>query len=84
MTEDYNYKQGQLVDFNLSLTDGILSGRGFVIGAASCYIPPIGANYIIKPIEFTGNITIPSADYPFECLCIGELHLLAATNEQDN
>lgn len=67
---EYNYKQGDIVDFDLN---GELAGIGEVVGASTASMPVVGATYILRVIECTGRNKIPSETYPFDTLVCPEI-----------
>lgn len=72
----YNYQQGQEVYFDVKVADAErMSGSGVIVGAATTGVPVLGVNYMVKPTFFTGDVVIPSEDYPFQCVSIAEIFL---------
>lgn len=67
---EYNYKQGDIVDFDLN---GQLTGIGEVVGAASANMPVVGATYILRVIETTGSMKFPNETYPFDTIVCPEV-----------
>jgi len=65
----YKFKDGELVPFD----NGAIRGMGQVLGVSTSYIPPIGVNYIIKPIS--SHPALPTPDFPFSVLTIFECHI---------
>lgn len=65
MKTEYNYEQGDMVDFSYSGVEGY----GMVCGCSSSSQPIVGAHYIVKVFKATG---IDEDVYPFECISIPE------------
>lgn len=65
MQSEYNYEQGDMVDFDYQT----VKGYGEICGCASIEAPIIGRHYIVKVYHSEG---IDQNIYPFECISIPE------------
>ena len=72
----YTYQQNQFVTFEIQLGNGrTLAGNGTIIGCVDSGSTVIGKTYMISPIMFSGDVVLPTVDYPFKCIALSELYI---------
>ncbi len=69
MTGKYNFKQGDLVDFDIGVG---VSGVGEIVGATTAADTVFGVTYIVRVVETTGSVVIPNEEYPFNTIACRE------------
>lgn len=65
----------QLIPFNtvVNYDNGVLKGKGIVVGTSSTGLPVLGVGYIIKDIS--GNI--PNSTFQYDTFVVHAVHLSA-------
>lgn len=64
----FRYKSGDEVEYD----NGVISGKGKVVGYSGTPMPFIGASLIIE--DMSGNI--PNGTYPFSVFIVHEVHII--------
>lgn len=57
-SKEYNYKYHELIKYEIN---GVIKGRGRIVGCALNALPIIGKTYMIE--DLSNNL--PTSDYPF-------------------
>jgi hypothetical protein len=65
--EQYQFKDGQKVEYN----NGLMRGVGVIVGCSTISFPVMGATYMVR--DSSGNI--PNERYPFQCFPCAEIHI---------
>lgn len=74
MDVDYSFKNDELVDFD----NGVIAGRGYVVGACNTGHPIIGITYMIDVDK--ANVKFPNKTYPYNIIPVNECHISKIDN----
>lgn len=71
---EYTYKQGDIVEYILSVPEGVFKGTGRIVGVATNPLPEIGAIFMVEDPEKFPNSIYPYTTIPMQEVCLRYLY----------